>query len=91
MDEAIQMIRDFSGDRMELTLRRGKKVQIIALKPRTITMQRVTHQVLPGNIGYIMIYEFIGDDATGFISAMNDLKAKDVKGLIIDLRSNPGG
>jgi carboxyl-terminal processing protease len=91
MDEAIQMIRDFSGDRMELTLRRGKKVQIIALKPRTITMQRVTHQVLPGNIGYFMIYEFIGDDATGFISAMNDLKAKDVKGLIIDLRSNPGG
>ncbi len=91
MDEAIQMIRDFSGDRMELTLRRGKKVQTISLTPRTITMQRVTHQVLPGNIGYIMIYEFIGDDATGFISAMNDLKKQNVKGLIIDLRSNPGG
>jgi carboxyl-terminal processing protease len=54
-------------------------------------MQRVTHQVLPGDIGYIMIYEFIGDDATGFISAMNDLKQQNVKGLIIDIRSNPGG
>ena len=91
MDEAIQMIRDFTGDRLELTLRRGKTVETISLKPRTITMQRVTHQVLPGNIGYIMIYEFIGDDATGFISAMNDLKAQNVKGLIIDIRSNPGG
>jgi len=91
MDEAIQMIRDFSGDALELTLRRGKKVHTISLKPRTITMRRVTHQVLPGDIGYIMIYEFIGDDATGFISAVNDLKAQNVKGLIIDVRSNPGG
>lgn len=91
MDEAIQMIRDFKGETLDLTLRRGKKVQTISLKPRTITMQRVTHQVLPGDIGYIMIYEFIGDDATGFIKAMNDLKQKNVKGLIIDVRSNPGG
>ena len=91
MDEAIQMIRDFNGDTLELTLRRGKKVQTISLKPRTITMKRVSHQVLPGDIGYIMIYEFIGDDATGFISAVNDLKKQNVKGLIIDVRSNPGG
>jgi len=91
MDQAIQMIRDFSGDTLELTLRRGQKVQTLSLKPRTITMQRVTHQVLPGDIGYIMIYEFIGDDATGFITAMNDLKQQNVKGLIIDIRSNPGG
>ncbi len=91
MDAAIQMIRDFKGETLELMLRRGKKVQTITLKPRTITMQRVSHQVLPGDIGYIMIYEFIGDDATGFISAMNDLKQKNVKGLIIDIRSNPGG
>lgn len=91
MDAAIQMIRDFKGETLELTLRRGKKVQTITLKPRTITMQRVSHQVLPGDIGYIMIYEFIGDDATGFLSAMNDLKQKNVKGLIIDVRSNPGG
>jgi C-terminal peptidase prc len=91
MDQAIQMIRDVSGDTLELTLRRGQKVQTLSLKPRSITMQRVTHQVLPGNIGYIMIYEFIGDDATGFISAMNDLKQQNVKGLIIDIRSNPGG
>ena len=91
MDKAIQMIRDFQGETLELTLKRGKKVQTISLKPRTITMQRVSHQVLPGDIGYIMIYEFIGDDATGFIAAMNDLKQKNVKGLIIDVRSNPGG
>ena len=91
MDKAIQMIRDFSGETLDLTLRRGKKVETISLAPRSITMQRVTHQVLPGDIGYIMIYEFIGDDATGFISAMNDLKQQNVKGLIIDIRSNPGG
>jgi carboxyl-terminal processing protease len=91
MDAAIQMIRDFKGDQLELTLRRGKEGKALSLKPRTITMQRVTHRVLPGNIGYIMIYEFIGDDATGFISAVNDLKQQNVKGLIIDIRSNPGG
>jgi carboxyl-terminal processing protease len=91
MDQAIQMIRDAGNDSLELTLRRGKKVQTIALKPRTITMQRVTHQVLPGDIGYIMIYEFVGDDATGFTAALKDLKGQDVKGLIIDVRSNPGG
>lgn len=91
MDEAIQMIRDANGAALELTLRRGQQVHSVTLTPRSITMQRVTHQILPGNIGYIMIYEFIGDDAAAFAAAANELKAQNIKGLIIDLRSNPGG
>ena len=47
--------------------------------------------MLEGNIGYIAIYEFMGDDVAGFNEALDALLKQKVSALVIDLRDNPGG
>jgi len=42
-------------------------------------------------VGYIMLYEFQGDAATGFAEAVEALKKQGMRKLVVDLRSNPGG
>lgn len=49
----------------------------------------VTHQTLPGNIGYIAFNRFRPEAAADFARALSNLRRTD--GLVIDLRGNPGG
>jgi carboxyl-terminal processing protease len=42
-------------------------------------------------IAVISIYEFNDDTSSLFNQAVNDVLAKDTKGVVLDLRSNPGG
>jgi len=47
--------------------------------------------MLEDNIGYIWVYEFEGKALTQFNDHYDDLMSRGMKGLIIDLRDNPGG
>ncbi len=47
--------------------------------------------MLENNIGYICIEEFTGDAAGAFNAQLEQLLAKGIDSLIIDLRNNPGG
>ena len=89
MNEAIALIKGEPGQYVEITVSRGNEILPFKVQRRTVTINRVEHKMLEHDIGYIALYEFMGDDVTGFKSALNALK--DAKGLIIDLRSNPGG
>src|SRR5690606_29767415 len=51
----------------------------------------VEYEVLEGNIGYIQITQFNGDTAELAAKAAEEFKAKGVKGVVVDLRGNPGG
>jgi len=42
-------------------------------------------------VGYIQVSSFTSKTATEVQSALNDLKRRNVKGLVLDLRFNPGG
>jgi carboxyl-terminal processing protease len=67
-------------------------------KPRDITITRqkivvpsVTLKMKPGNIAYIQVLQF-NDSTTGkFSAAIEQLKKNKAKGLVLDLRNNPGG
>ena len=65
---------------MDFVLTRGK-----------ININRVEYTMLDEDIGYLMLYEFMGDDVKGFKEAIKSLQKQGAKGLIIDVRSNPGG
>jgi len=76
---AIEVIKKESGTRETLTIKREK-----------IHNQTVRHEMID-DLGYIRISQFTTDTATEFETAFSALKSKQMKGLVIDLRSNPGG
>ena len=76
---------------MELQLRREDALLELTLIRGDVHVSNVNFAVLEGNIGYIEICQFSGDDVKGFRAAMKELQAENVRGLVVDLRNNPGG
>jgi len=92
VDEAVGHIRGTKGTKVTLKVLRNKTdEQSIAITRADIKLPSVKWQVLDGGVGYMQITQF-GDDTTDLaIKAANDLKAQHVKGIVLDLRDNPGG
>jgi carboxyl-terminal processing protease len=63
----------------------------LEIKRDTITIKSVKYEVKNGNIGYVRITQFSQDTPEAVKVALNDLKSKNITGIILDLRSNPGG
>ncbi|MBQ8317065.1 MAG: S41 family peptidase [Lachnospiraceae bacterium] len=58
---------------------------------RTVENVTVTSEILDDNIGYIQVTQFYENTDEEFIAAVEDMKSKKVKGIIVDMRDNPGG
>jgi carboxyl-terminal processing protease len=56
-----------------------------------IKVASVKYQILDGNIGYLQINQFNDDTTRLAIEAAREFKSKSVKGVVVDLRGNPGG
>jgi carboxyl-terminal processing protease len=89
MNEAIALIKGEIGGYVEITVSRDGEILPFKVQRRKVEIDRVEHKMFEGDIGYIALYEFMGNDVIGFERALDALSA--AKGLIIDLRSNPGG
>lgn len=91
--EVVSMIKGEEGTQVVLTLvREGESDYLeISVERRKIESPTVSSEMLENGIGYIEITEF--DDVTEdqFAEALAECKGNGMKGLIIDLRSNPGG
>lgn len=70
--------------------RHGEGEKLFDIKRSTINMQYVKSSK-DGDIGYIKITEFAKVTADQFIKALSGLMKQNIKGLVIDLRDNPGG
>lgn len=79
------------GDSVEFVLTRGEEELKIPVILEKVIVETVTHKMFEESIGYIRISQFIEHTEADFEKALNDLKQRGMKGLIIDLRSNPGG
>ena len=88
-DEAISMIKGKEGTTVELTIKRNDKVFDVNVKREKIVTDTVEYKTLEDSIGYIKISSFAENTYDEFKLALNGLK--DIKGLIIDVRDNPGG
>lgn len=91
LSDAVDRMRGESGSTVELQLRREGEVLDLTLTCGDVHVSNVNLAVLEGNIGYIEICQFSGDDVEGFRAAMEELQAENVRGLVVDLRNNPGG
>lgn len=95
VDEVARKIRGKKGSKVTLTIQRkkGKKNDVldIPIIRDEVVIPTIDAKMMENRIGYIAIYGF--DEPTGsqFKKELNELKRQGLKGLIIDLRGNPGG
>jgi len=92
-DEVILMVRGPSGTTVNLTiLREGEADPIeFSIVRARFEVPVVESEMLPDQIAYIRLLEFNGNAETKVLEAMDELLAQNPKGLILDLRNNPGG
>ncbi|HZV00483.1 MAG TPA: S41 family peptidase, partial [Planctomycetota bacterium] len=94
LSDVTKLMRGDPGTPIELTIRRGDEAPFkVGLKRATITITSVRSSVLEGTkIGYLRISSFMAETLeTDVAHALDDLDKKEIQGLVIDLRNNPGG
>lgn len=90
-NEAVAQMKGEDGTQVILTLKRGDVTQEAEIVRGSVNVTNVSCSMLFGGVGYINIYQFTGDDVTAFEAALSSLQKAEAQGLVIDLRSNPGG
>jgi carboxyl-terminal processing protease len=93
LNEAVSMMKGPAGTKVKLTVYRKSEFKTfdVEITRANIDYPTVSHKMLDGNIGYIKIVSFDEVTYDQFMTAYKDLTSKGQKGLIIDLRNNPGG
>lgn len=93
LDQAVEIMKGKPGTTVKLVISRAgvnEPIDII-IKREEIRLRTVRSEVLDGDIGYVRISMFDEQTAGDFKNHLKDLKQKNIKGLILDLRNNPGG
>jgi len=91
INDAVDIMRGTPGTSVHVVFLRGTEEIAYDLIRASITVNRIESGMLTEDIGYIYLYEFAGNCATEFSAAVKKLQTLGAKGLIIDLRDNPGG
>jgi carboxyl-terminal processing protease len=91
--EAVQQMRGPRGTSVQLTIEREGVENPLAftLKRDIIKIQSVRSKLLEDNLGYIRLSQFQEATAEDLTTELGKLTSKEIQGLIIDLRNNPGG
>jgi carboxyl-terminal processing protease len=79
------------GGAITLTLLRGQETLEIAVQGGPVNIKHVKGSLYNERTGYIKIDMFTGNCVNEFTEALKDLKSRNMKSLVIDLRNNPGG
>ena len=96
LSDAVKIMRGKPGTDIELTIVReglDKPLQITITRD-IIKVKSVKSRILEPGYGYLRISQFQSKTADYLVNAMDDLKKENdapLKGLILDLRNNPGG
>ncbi|TCS43008.1 S41 family peptidase [Reinekea marinisedimentorum] len=96
INDAVNLMRGEPGTDIELTvLREGESGPLtVEITRDIIKITSIRHRMLEPDFGYIRISAFqerTGNDFEDAIKALNDETENGLKGLVLDLRNNPGG
>jgi carboxyl-terminal processing protease len=84
-------IRGPVGSRLTLTVLEHGLRRSLALRRAVIELPTVSTAVLPGHLGYLQITEFGYRTGPAVLAAYRRLVRAGVRGIVLDLRDNPGG
>jgi len=94
MMDAVKNIRGTKGTKVKLTImREGEEKPLeFSITRDVIPLRSVRHYLLAPEIGYVRISNFRSKTTDDLESSLDELeKDRKLKGLILDLRNNPGG
>lgn len=96
LDDAVSRMRGKAGTSINLTIfRPGRDEPFdVSVTRGVIELEPVTFEVKPGNIGVITVNEFSRDVGADVLKAWRTMRrdaSGRITGLVLDLRSNPGG
>ena len=90
--EVALKIRGEIGTPVELLIHReGEEDKTYTITREIIKVQTVSSKMLDDKLGYIRISNFSENTGKEFKAALEGLENENMKGLILDLRQNPGG
>lgn len=92
-NEVVAWIKNSENDEVTLEVARSGESDYISMnmKLSNVEVPTVESKMLADQIGYIAVSEFDEVTAAQFKKAVDTLKEQGMKGLVIDLRDNPGG
>ena len=92
MSAAVDEMRGTPGTEVSVTFVRGDGEPFdLTLTRQMIEINNVTYEMLDNGIGYLQIYQFMGTDVRLFRSGLAFFKENNARGMVIDVRDNPGG
>ena len=96
LNDAVKLMRGKPGSDIKLTIvRKGEdKPLVIVVTRAIIKVDSVKNRMLEPGFGYVRISNFQSKTPRDLLKAINSLKkefGKELKGLVLDLRNNPGG
>lgn len=93
LDYVVDHIRGEKGTKVTLKVyREGEPDYLyIDIVRDTITNTTVNYEMLDNKIGYIQIEQFVENTPELYKNAIDDLVSQGAKGLVFDVRNNPGG
>ena len=96
LNDAVKIMRGKPGTVLKLTVvREGvEKPLKIDIERAIIKVRSVKSRMLEGNFGYVRISQFQSKTAENMVDAIDKLKKEaggTLKGMVLDLRNNPGG
>lgn len=92
IDEAVSKMKGQPGTVVTLTLlKKGNEQTDVKITREQIIMKSAKSEMLADGIGYLKLNVFDEKAAAEFKTHLDSLAAQNAKGLIIDLRNNPGG
>lgn len=90
MNNAVALVKGEDGTTFEITVNRNGESKSFIVPRGKVNINRVEYYIYD-DVGYIILYEFLGDAESGVKEALRAFNDAGVKGLIFDVRSNTGG
>jgi len=91
MDAAVDVMRGTPGETVKVTVMRDLETIDFDIVREVVNINYVEYEILEDNIGYVIVFDFMGDAIEGVKEAIEAFKAAGVKAMILDLRGNGGG
>lgn len=93
LNDAVAKIRGPKGSTVKIEVKRdgNENTLIFNIVRNKVDLETVHASMLDNQIGYIEISQFSSNTGDRFLSEVSELEKQGMKGLVIDVRNNPGG